>query len=158
MAQYIREVNGRISVEFFLNGAIVGGRDMRKGDLFIHGLTLVFTGAVAATVTFDAGVGATAQTPMKLKTVMEQIATQTTNGIAGSIGLDGRATFVDAGVPTTAVGLDSASTALSAFGFKASTTIVGTFYNPVDGAAPRLLSISTSTINANQYLLLVEEV
>jgi hypothetical protein len=152
MALYVYKFGGTDELEVHLQGGIITGELVGKGLLFIHGLTLHFSGASSATVTFAATGGST-QSPLTLAEVIAQIKSQTANAIAvRTVGK--KLAFLDAGTPTVAVGLASDSTALAAFGFKGGTAVTGKYYNAPDGAAPRPISVGMSN---DLFILMTEE-
>lgn len=157
MAQYLRQYSSIKEAEIKINGGVVGGKDMRKtSQYFVHGLTLVCTGAFAGTITF-AATPASAQVPMTLKQIISQIESQSSNGLtAGLMPETGALYIIDAGVPAVAVVLGVTSTGLAALGFdKAGVT--GKFYNTSGGAAPRVLNVFTAPDNGGRVIALTEE-
>jgi hypothetical protein len=155
MALFIHRLGSQKETEVFLQGGIIGGASLVDKDLYIHGQTLVFTGASTATVTFAAS-PANAQVPLSLTQVLAQIVAQTTSAIKPFI-FNGRLGLIDAGVPSAATGLAAGSTALAALGFKAATAVTGKVFNAPGGAAPALVSGGTSPVDANTFILITEE-
>lgn len=161
----VRKFQTLNDVNIFLQGGIRASRalSLRPGQgsalkLFgLDGLTLVFNSpAAAGTVTFsdpsDEG--------LDLKAVADQILTQTTaNGAAvrAKFSRDGASTQLTLIEPTPASGvtIDSTSTAAATFGFD-DEDVVGTFYNPPDGAAPRLIETGTSP-QGESFVVVTEE-
>lgn len=164
MAIFIHKLGSLFEAELFLQGGIIGGRQLAGvGDplggksLFLHGKTLVFTGADTTTVTF-AATPANDQSPMSIGEIIDQIHTQTSNGVLAQLHKGRLALRDGTSPPTTALGLDATSTALEQLGFKGGTAVAGMFYLPSDGVPPRLISISQSSNDSNTHCLVVERV
>lgn len=143
------------ALNVFLQGGIEVGSQLNlvNGKVHgLHGLTLVFT-TPAGTVTFaDAdGLG------LSLLDIITQINDDVATLKARSINDGGQQRLVIIEVsPTGGVVLDGAtSTANQVFGFSES-TVTGTFYNPPDGVAPRLIATESSPGN-DSTVVIVEE-
>lgn len=162
MALFIQKFGSREEAELFLQGGIIGGTSLvgvgqPKGGrpLYLHGETLIFTGANTDMVTF-AATPANAQVPLSIDEVISQIGTQTTNGVLAKV-FKGRLLLRDAGAtPSAALGLSASSTALAKLGFEAGKAVSGTFYAPPEGAPPRLVSVGPSPIDSNTFCVVVE--
>lgn len=113
----------------------------RRGDekvFNLHGKTLVFT-APSATVTFTDATNA----GMSLKAIAAEINSDSTNTIKAQF--VGDTMYLVQPSPSAAVNLNLAtSTAAADLGMKTSGTIVGKFYAPPDGTAPRFVALAPS--------------
>ena len=121
-------------VEHFLNGGIVGGKEVVQAGrlLGLHGLTLVFN-TPSGTVTFDdpTGVGLTladvkAQVQADVSTIKVTFKSY-------------KIRFIQA-TPTAPVVLDATGTANSMFGFSDAVDATGIVFAPVGGTPPCVMS------------------
>ena len=163
MALFIRKFGSRFEAQLFMQGGLSGGLDLRAAGapnadgkhLFLHGLTLITTGAFAGTITFVASPAGT-QVPMSVQQMLAQIDTQSTSALKAGLTRDGRLYLIDAGVPTAAVVVTGTGTANAILGFPDSNSS-GTFYNPSDGIAPRVLNASPAVLDSSGIVILTEE-
>jgi hypothetical protein len=140
MAQRFIEASTLQSLEFILNGGVVGGVNVvnisgRMMDL--HGKTLIVN---SVTVTFSdpTGQGLTYQ---QVKLAIEAVVAGTTVSF-----VDGRLAIRHA----TGVTVGGLGTANAVFGFPKVDT-VGVVYAPPDGTAPRVLSIGAGAKGDSYY-------
>lgn len=150
-----RKITGLDSVDYFLNGGIVGGTDLRKasGGLFLHGKTLIFTSPSSVTVTF-AATPASAQTPLSIKEVLAQIKAAVA-ALTPSVDQEGHLRLIEA-TPASGVAITELGTANALLGFGKVVPVAGVVYNAPDGAAPRYLSTALLS-NSETYLVVTED-
>ena len=152
MALLVRKIPDINHINSRLRGGIVAGKDIRKGVFELYNKTLEFT-APAGTVTFTTP-NSTLQDSLTVKEILTQIDAVLGAGWA-KVDAEGHLIITD---PTGAVAviLAGASTADGLLGFDGN-GVSGTLYNPPGGSAPALVSLSTTPVDSNTYLLITDE-
>lgn len=157
MPLYVRYCESTKALELFLQGAVVCGRPLEyeDGKFGFHGLvglTLTFT-SPSGTVTFVAG-----QDPSGFLT-FEEIKTQVTSAVSGiDVKVyERRIVFQSSTIGTSIeVGSNVDEPGRAIFGLTEKSGIFdGTAYNPPDGAAPRLISITPGA--GGTFVVVTEE-
>lgn len=155
MALFIHKLGSTFEAELFMQGGVPAAKDLRGKPLFLHGLTLITTGAFVGTITF-VSTPASVQVPISAQEVLSQIDTQSGSALKAGLTREGHLYLIDAGVPTVAVSITGTGTANPILGFPSATS-AGKVYAPPSGVAPRVLSVSPSSLDANVLILLTEE-
>lgn len=150
MALNFRKFNTVDEVSTFLKGHLIGGVDVKGRQLFVHGLTLIFT-TPSATVTFAATV-ASAQNPLTLQQVKTQIEAQA----AGVTAKFNRGRLELFATTPGAIGLDKDGTANAIFGFTSAADMAAAPYNVPGGAAPALVQIIPDN-GSNAYMVVTND-
>jgi len=147
----IRRKKSEFDANLFLQGGIRFPLPYKGNELLygLHGKTLIFT-APAVTVTFADASGS----GLRIAEVMAQIIADSVDVLRCSL-RDG-ILYVKQTTPTAGVVLGSAGTANAYFSIASGIVLTGTFYNPPDGAAPRLVSFADTGI-MDGFTLLTEE-
>jgi len=146
----VRKFPNTEEASLFMKGGVTGGKIQPK--LYVNTLTLIFNQPAAVTVTFNAT--GSLQEPLSWPDIVSAIETQTTNAVK-VLNLNGYMALVEAS-PANGIDVDKTGTANTLLGFSTQVDTVGTFYNPYDGVAPRVLSLGGSDVS-NAILVLVEE-
>ena len=147
MALKIVEFNSAVLLELFLNGAVIGGRQLSSSEGKIHGLDTLTLIIGAETVTFSDADGSGYPLIGSTKSVKKAIEDATT-GVDVSF-VDGRLVLKKA----TGVTVKKEGTANPAFGFSQAKDNVGTVYAGPGGSAPMCHAISAHT---DTYFALLE--
>ena len=148
------------TVNVFLRGGIIGGKDFRptattqNSPVYgIAGKTLIFT-TPNATVTFTTP-GSAQQEGLDLKAILAQITTALGgNYIARAF--QGRIAIIDK-TAAVIVNLNSTGTANAMLGFDAALPTVGKIYAAPGNAAPALVSFGPESLTGISYLVITDE-
>jgi len=146
----VRKITTINRVELFLQGAIFGGNDLRGQVAGLVGNTITFAKPAAASCAFVAGANAGYLTAAEIKAQLEAAIT----GLKVKF-LEGRIVLIETS-PSGGVQLGGGvQIAKTLLGFAKNSTEAGRVYNPPDGAAPRLISVSPDM--SNSHVIITEE-
>jgi hypothetical protein len=150
----VRKVSALDEVNLLLRGAVLGSVELLQASsaLYLHGKTLIFTSPVGETVTF-ASSNSSAQTPLTLLAVLDQIAAQTTGVIARLRG--SRLELVET-TPSLGIAVSAAGTANAQLGFNASVATSGKVYAAPGGSVPAFVSLVPSP-TGDSYVVVTNE-
>jgi hypothetical protein len=148
------------TINVFLRGGIIGGKDFRptattqNSPVYgIAGKTLIFT-TPNATVTFTTP-GSAQQEGLDLKAILAQITTAL-GGNYSARAFQGRIAIIDK-TAAVIVSLNSTGTANAMLGFDSSPATVGKIYAAPGNAAPALVSIASESLSGNSYVVTTDE-
>jgi hypothetical protein len=148
------------TINVFLRGGIIGGKDFRptattqNSPVYgIAGKTLIFT-TPSATVTFTTP-GSAQQEGLDLKAILAQI-TAALGGNYIARAFQGRIAIIDK-TAAVIVSLNSTGTANAMLGFDSSPATVGKIYAAPGNAAPALVSIASESLSGNSYVVTTDE-
>lgn len=147
MALKIAEFNSSVLLELFLNGAVIGGRQLANSEGKIHGLNALTLIIGSETVTFSDPDGVGYPLIGATRSIKKEIEDATTGVDVAFI--EGRLVLKKA----TGVTVKKEGTSNPAFGFSTAKDNVGTVYAGPGGTAPMCHTIGA---DLDSYIALLE--